>query len=204
MEYVNKNKRYYRAQLLKLFSDKGFSATTDCEIMLLFKDINEEDKEELAKNIIPLIEMSQTEQEAVTKIKQLIKYFYRTQLLVTFTEKQYSQNSKHEIMGFFGTLEPEQKEKVAKQAIPLVESSQTEQEAVTKIKKLIKYHYRTKMCNLFLERDLSIPTESEISRLFKDLKEEEKENLAKKIIPLIESSKTEQEILTKVKQLIEG
>ena len=132
------------------------------------------------------------------------KYYYRTALLEIITEKKFSLSTENEIMHLFRDIEPSKKEEIAKQAIPLVESSQTEQEAVTKIKQLIKYHYRTKMCNLFLERDLSIPTESEISRLFKDLKEEEKENLAKKIIPLIESSKTEQEILTKVKQLMEG
>ena len=64
-------------------------------------------------------------------------YRSRTKLLLTFTEKKYSQSSKHEIMKLFGKLKVEQKEKVAKEAIPLVKSSKTEQEAVSQVKQLI-------------------------------------------------------------------
>lgn len=64
------------------------------------------------------------------------------------------------------------------------------------------YHFRTKLLQIFLEKDVSPSTKSEISLLFKNIEEEKKENLAEKIIPLIESSKTEQEMLRKVNHLI--
>lgn len=64
-------------------------------------------------------------------------YYYRTKLLLAFTEKKYSQSAKHEIMKHFGKLKPEQKENAAKESIPLVQLSKTEQEAVTKIKQLV-------------------------------------------------------------------
>ena len=64
-----------------------------------------------------------------------------------------------------------------------------------------KLYYRTKMCKLFLDKDFAITTESEISRLFKDIKEEEKENLAKKIVSLIETSKTEEEVVARAKKI---
>lgn len=64
-------------------------------------------------------------------------YHSRTKLLLTFTEKKYSQSAKHDTMLLFGILKPEQKEEVAKAAIPLVKSSKTEEEALQKIKELI-------------------------------------------------------------------
>ena len=65
-----------------------------------------------------------------------------------------------------------------------------------------KYHFRGKMLHLFLERDYSPTAKREISGFFGYLKDEEKEDLAKKIFPLIESSETEQDAVTKVKQLL--
>lgn len=67
-----------------------------------------------------------------------------------------------------------------------------------------KYYYRVKMLHLFLDKDFAITTESEISRLFKDIKEEEKENLAKKIVSLIETSKTEEEVVARAKEIKGG
>ena len=131
-------------------------------------------------------------------------YRYRTELLLTFNEKKYSQSSKHEIMELFGKLKAEQKENVAKAAIPLVKSSKTEQEVILQVKQLINqntYLYRGEMLHLFLEKGFSISTEDELAYLFKGIPEEEKESLAKEIISLIETSKTEQEIITKAKRL---
>ena len=64
-------------------------------------------------------------------------YRYRTNLLKTFSEKKYSQLAKHEIMLYFGNIDPNLKEEVAKQSIPLVRQSKTEQEAITKVKELV-------------------------------------------------------------------
>ena len=66
------------------------------------------------------------------------KYHYRTSLLKTFSEKKYSQLVKEEIMLLFGSIPPSKKEEVAKKAIPLVETSKTEQEAKNKIMQLVK------------------------------------------------------------------
>ena len=67
------SKTYNRSKLLKITADMGYSSSLRHEIMLLFKDIKEEDKEELAKNIIPLVESSQTEQEILTKVTQFME-----------------------------------------------------------------------------------------------------------------------------------
>ena len=66
-----------------------------------------------------------------------------------------------------------------------------------------KYHYRTKMLQLFLEKEYSPSTKGKISRLFKNMKEEEKEKLAKTIVFLIEESKTEKEAINKIIELME-
>ena len=64
-----------------------------------------------------------------------------------------------------------------------------------------KYYYRGKMLRLFLDKDFAITTKSRIFRLFKDIKEEEKEDIAKKIISLIETSKTEEEFVARAKEI---
>ena len=64
-------------------------------------------------------------------------YYYRTELLITFDEKKYSQDSKHNMMHLFGKLDPGLKELVAKELIPLVQSSNSEQEASKIVEKII-------------------------------------------------------------------
>ena len=64
-------------------------------------------------------------------------YHFRTRLLLTFTEKDYSQSAKHEVMQMFGEIPSEQKETVAAEAIPLVELSNTEQEAIMQVKQIV-------------------------------------------------------------------
>ncbi len=58
---------------------------------------------------------------------------FRSLLLRTFTEKKYSQSAKHEIMLLFGNIEPEKKEEIAKQLIPLVETGNSEEEAMRRV-----------------------------------------------------------------------
>ena len=64
-----------------------------------------------------------------------------------------------------------------------------------------KYHYRSKMVGMFLEKKTSYNTESEISHLFKDLDESKKEALAKQICDIIETSQTEEEMVDRAKAL---
>ena len=63
---------------------------------------------------------------------------YRTKLLKKCTEKNISDSIIDEIMLLFGSIEPNMKEEVAKRAIPLVEESKTEKEAINKIMQLVK------------------------------------------------------------------
>ena len=64
------------------------------------------------------------------------------------------------------------------------------------------YEFRGKMLRLFLERDFSPMAKIEISHLFRNMKDEEKEKFAKKIFPLIEKSEIEQEAVARVKQFV--
>lgn len=66
------------------------------------------------------------------------------------------------------------------------------------------YRYRTKMLQLFLEKEYSPKVKGEISHLFKNMKEEEKEKLAKMIVSLIQEGRTEQEALNKIKKMVEN
>ena len=66
------------------------------------------------------------------------KYHYRTKMLQTATVLKYSNSTTRDIMNLFGSVLPEDKEKVAKQAIFIVENSKTEQEAYNRIKQLIE------------------------------------------------------------------
>lgn len=66
------------------------------------------------------------------------KYRYRGEMLLTSSEKDFSQTIKVEIMHLFGRLMPEQKEEAAQKAIPIVEQAKTEKAAYNKIAELIE------------------------------------------------------------------
>ncbi len=57
---------------------------------------------------------------------------------------------------------------------------------------------RADMFKLFSEKKVSLSTKGEICRLFENLEDREKELLARKIVPLMEQSNTEQEMLNKI------
>ena len=66
-----------------------------------------------------------------------------------------------------------------------------------------KYHNRTALLNLFMDKKFSVYVGNEIMNLFGNIKPEQKEIVAQQAIPLVKQSKTEQEALNKIKQLIE-
>lgn len=70
---MKEHKRYYRSRLLEMFMEKKFSPSTDCEIMHLFKNIPENQKEAIAQKMISIIEQSRTEQEAIQKARQVVE-----------------------------------------------------------------------------------------------------------------------------------
>ena len=65
-------------------------------------------------------------------------YYNRTMLLQLIMKKKFSVSTGNEIMLLFGNIEPSRKELIAKTAIPLVQNSNTEQEALQRVKELIK------------------------------------------------------------------
>lgn len=64
------------------------------------------------------------------------------------------------------------------------------------------YHSRTALLRAVLEKKFSVLTGNEILHLFKNIREEQKEEVAKEAIPLVKNSKTEKEALEKVKEMI--
>jgi len=67
------SKFYFRTSLLNLTTDKGYSLSTENEIMNLFGRLKPEEKEDIAKICIQIVDEAETEQEALNKIKQLIE-----------------------------------------------------------------------------------------------------------------------------------
>ena len=59
--------------MLKLFMEREFSIFARSKISSLFENINPDKKEELAEQIVKLIEQSQTEEEALETIQQMIQ-----------------------------------------------------------------------------------------------------------------------------------
>ena len=68
---MRKSKYYHRTNLLELTTGKKFSNSTTNKIMLLFKNISPEKKEETAKKLYPIVENSKTEEEAYEKAKAI-------------------------------------------------------------------------------------------------------------------------------------
>ena len=64
-----------------------------------------------------------------------------------------------------------------------------------------KYHYRSKMLRMFLDKNVLPSNTREITTLFKDLDESKKEALAKQICDIVETSQTEQEMVDRAKAL---
>ena len=65
-----------------------------------------------------------------------------------------------------------------------------------------KYTNRTALLEIIMEKKFSLSTENEIMHLFKNIEPSKKEEIAKAAIPLVKNSKTEQEALQKIKELI--
>ena len=65
-----------------------------------------------------------------------------------------------------------------------------------------KFHNRTALLRMFMEQKFSVSIGNEIMHLFKNIKEEKKEELAKELISVVKTSKDEQEALQKAKVLV--
>ena len=60
---------------------------------------------------------------------------------------------------------------------------------------------RTNMSRAYMDKKYSMSTRAIISKIFKNCKENKKEELAEKITQIINQSKTEQEALKKIQEL---
>ena len=70
-------------------------------------------------------------------------------------------------------------------------------------RKLVNGHYRALLLKFFMDRKLSIPTQETILDSFWICPEDKKEQLAEEILDLIKDCETEEEILQKLKDIIE-
>ena len=68
-------------------------------------------------------------------------------------------------------------------------------------RKLINGHERAMLLKRFMDLNISMDIQEAIAEIFRNIPEELKEVLAQKINQIIDSSKTEQEILEKVAKL---
>ena len=66
-----------------------------------------------------------------------------------------------------------------------------------------KYYHRTNLLELTTERNFSNSTVNEIMLLFGNISPEKKEETAKKLYPIVENSKTEEEAYEKAKAICE-
>lgn len=65
-----------------------------------------------------------------------------------------------------------------------------------------KYHYRSKMVHILMEKEVLPANTRKITTLFKDLDESKKEALAKQICAIIETSQTEEEMVDRAKEIL--
>lgn len=70
---MSMSKCHFRTVLLKNIMDRKFSTSARHEIMHLFKDINPNQKERIAAQMLPLIESSNSEREAVQKAAEMVQ-----------------------------------------------------------------------------------------------------------------------------------
>ena len=67
---MNEHKFFNRTALIELITDRNFSLATENEIMHLFRNIDPDKKEDVAKMLIPLVKQSKNEEEALQKIRE--------------------------------------------------------------------------------------------------------------------------------------
>ena len=70
---MKENKYEMRGKLCKLFMKKQMFTHIGAKIMLLFENIDLNSKEDLAEQMIPLIEQSETEEEALELCQELVE-----------------------------------------------------------------------------------------------------------------------------------
>ncbi len=72
---MKEGKHLYRGLMLKALLDKEYYNPTTEEMLILIASIEEDSREALAKRMIPLIEQSETEEEALILCQELAKKF---------------------------------------------------------------------------------------------------------------------------------
>lgn len=142
---ISKGQRHYAFELLRILKDLKYSIDTHKEIIhWLVKILRSEPRDEIAKKAIPLVQNSQSEKEAIEIVKQLVREaktgesHYSSTLLEILTEMEFSEDAREDIISAFYFLNEELTEQAAKQAIPLVQNSKTELEAVRAITRIVK------------------------------------------------------------------
>lgn len=67
------SRAHFRSRLLRIILDKKLSVYTDNEIMSLFGDLTEEEKEITAKALIPKVENCETGEQILSTVKTAIQ-----------------------------------------------------------------------------------------------------------------------------------
>lgn len=201
-------KLYNRTRLLRLLHDKNVSAHARSEIMLLWGNFKTQaQKEKAAEKLYPIIENITSDEEALNAVEELVEQsipYNRAKLLNLFAEKNFSAQTSDEVLHLFNQIDPGKKGDVLTKLYLLVESSNTEAEALEGAELIIK-QYRT----LHLHRLLELTAEKQfcigddVRSFVQKLPIEKREETAAKLYSIVAGCQTEDEAYDAVKQVVQ-
>ena len=199
---------YNRMRLLRLLRDKNVSVRARGEIMLLFGNFKtQEQKEEAAKKLYPIIENITSDEEALQAVEEMVEQripHNRAMLLALFGEKKFSEETINEILRLFKQIDSDNWGDVLTKMYLLVESSSTEAEALEAAEIIIKQYrtlHRNRLLELTAEKQFCI--RDDILDFLKKLPLEKREETAEELYPIVAGCQTEDEAYEAVKQVIQ-
>ncbi len=128
-------------------------------------------------------------------------------LLDLMERKGYFKKQQQDILLLFEHINADQKERTIRIFMDFIESSERYFDALTLCTKYVYELYggtkaRTEILAIFHERDYDVLEAGKVLNLFGDIPFEEKENLAKRILPMVIEIKELNLILKNAKQIV--
>ena len=122
-------------------------------------------------------------------------------------EKGYLKKQKYEILRRLEDVSDNHKERAICAFMKFIEESEGFNDAVTKCTDFIYNLYgglevRTKILDIFLKRDYDVKDTNKVLALFGDIPFQEKENLAKRLLPIVVETEDFNLILKNAKQIV--
>lgn len=197
------------AQLLRLLKEKNISVCTIADIMLLSVNFEEqEQKEEAAKKLYPIIEKLSSDEEVLTAVEEIVEqsiYYNRERLLNLLKAKKFSSQTIDVFLDLFEKIKSDLLEDTGRKLYQVVENCNTEDEALKAADEMVRQYdtyRRERLLDLMKDRHFSFDAREDVMNLIRSVDPEDREETAQMLYPIVGISRTEEEAVSEATEAV--